>query len=375
MRRKILFLIALLAFFFLSSVVTSRSGTVISIASLKLQQQSTCSSTVTVSSAFGATSGSGSYACGSVVTFGVSPTVITEGEVRHVFSGWTCSGSGCYSGSANPASLITGGNNSVTTETTLWSTEYLLTISSNPSNAGSTDPGGSVWESAASVVSVSPQPSAPGWFFAYWSIDSLGNAGSSDQYPITMDSPHSVTANFVKLNVTTQLLNVTSTANGLVMRNPDGTFYRGDAFQISSKISVVAGGPLPENVITLVKYSFPAVSVAEFSSSNETYNAEFQILDTAPYSQQKVTATAYLYNEIGNVLVQSPSSSSQPFTVVQYHPIFSYFTYMEYNNLNSSTYARPFITLVRYDGNVPGYSYAGDANTDPFSAYNSTMER
>ena len=190
-----------------------------------------------------------------------------------------------------------------------------------------------------------------------------------------MDSPHSVTANFVKLNVTTQLLNVTSTANGLVMRNPDGTFYRGDAFQISSKISVVAGGPLPENVITLVKYSFPAVSVAEFSSSNETYNAEFQILDTAPYSQQKVTATAYLYNEIGNVLVQSPSSSSQPFTVVQYHPIFSYFTYMKYNNLNSSTYARPFITLVRYDGNVPGYSYAGDANTDPFSANNSTMER
>ena len=48
---------------------------------------------------------------------------------------------------------------------------------------------------------------------------------------------------------------------------------------------------------------------------------------------------------------------------------------MEYNNLSSTTYARPFVTLVRYDGNAPGYSYPGDANTDPFNAYNSTMER
>ncbi|MCL5068144.1 MAG: hypothetical protein M1368_07320, partial [Thaumarchaeota archaeon] len=375
MPRKILLIMALLAFFFLSTIVAGRTGTVISIASLNLQQQSTCSSTVTVSSAFGATSGSGSYACGSIVTFGVSPTAITEGEVRHVFSVWTCSGPGCYSGSANLAWLTTGGNNSVTTETALWSTEYLLTVSSNPSNAGRTDPHGSVWKSAGSVVSVSPQPSASGWFFAYWSVDSLGNAGSSDTYTITMDSPHSVTANFVKLNVTTQLLNVTSVADGLVMRNPDGTFYRGDVFQISSGISVVGGGLLPGNVIPLVKYSFPEVSVVELSSSNETHSAEFQILDSAPYSDQEVTATGYLYNEIGNVLVQSPSFSPQPFTVVQYHPIFSYFTYMEYNNLSSSTYARPFVTLVRYDGNVPGYSYAGDANTDPFRAYNSTMER
>ena len=378
MPRRILLLLALLAFFFLFAVVASRSTAITGVMSLNLQQQqqSMCTSTVTISSAFGATSGSGSYPCGSIVTFGVSPTTITEGGVRHVFSGWTCSGPGCYSGSANPASVTTGGNNSITTETALWSTEYLLTISSNPSDEGTTYPSGSVWESAGSVVSVSPRPMASGWFFAYWSLDSIGNAGSSDLYPITMDSPHSIIANFVKLNVTTQLLNVTSPANGLVLRNPDGTFYRGDAFQISSKISIAGGGPLPGNLLPLVKYSFPEFSVMELSSSsNGTYNAEFQILDTAPYSNQEVTGTGYLYNQIGNVLVQSPSSSSQPFTVVRYHPIFSYFTYMEYNNLNSSTYARPFVTLVRYDGNVPGYSYQGDANTDPFSASNSTMER
>ncbi len=378
MPRRILLLLALLAFFFLFAVVASRSTAMTGVTSLDLQQQqqSMCTSMVTVISAFGATSGSGSYPCGSIVTFGVSPTTITEGEVRHVFSGWTCSGPGCYSGSANPASVTSGGNNSVTSETALWSTEYLLTISSNPSDEGTTSPSGSVWESAGSVVSVSPQPSASGWFFAYWSIDSIGNDGSSDLYTITMRSPHFVIANFVKLDVTTQFLNVTSRANGLVLRNLDGTFYHGDAFQISSKVSVVAGGPLPVSVIPIVKYSFPEFSVAELSSSsNETYNAEFQVLDTAPYSNQEVIATGYLFNQIGNALVQSPSSSSQPFTIVQYHPIFSYFTYMEYNNLNSSTYARPFVTLVRYNGNVPGYLYQGDANTDPFSASNSTMER
>ena len=104
------------------------SGTTIIFA-----QQQPCTSTVSVGSAYGATFGSGSYSCGASLAFGVSPTTITSGDVEYVFSGWSCSGAGCYSGSADPASLTTGGNNSVITETAQWMTEYLLTISSNPS--------------------------------------------------------------------------------------------------------------------------------------------------------------------------------------------------------------------------------------------------
>ena len=48
---------------------------------------------------------------------------------------------------------------------------------------------------------------------------------------------------------------------------------------------------------------------------------------------------------------------------------------MLYNSRSPSTYARPFVTLVRYGGNDPGYSYAGDANTAQVTAGNDTRER
>ena len=61
--------------------------------------------------------------------------------------------------------------------------------------------------------------------------------------------------------------------------------------------------------------------------------------------------------------------------MVNYDPYFNYFTYMDYNSANSSAYERPFVTLVRYDGNNPGYSYGGNANTAPITAVNDTRER
>lgn len=66
---------------------------------------------------------------------------------------------------------------------------------------------------------------------------------------------------------------------------------------------------------------------------------------------------------------------AESFAVVQYQPHFTSFTYMLYNSKNASTYGRPFVTLVRYGGNNPGYSYAGDANTAPITANNDTGER
>ena len=335
------------------------------------QPQSYCTTTVMVNSAFGSTTGSGSYTCGAQVTFSVFPGSITNGGVRHIFSGWSCSGAGCYAGASDPASITTGGNNSVTSETAEWRTEYLLTVSTT--GQGSTTPNGSLWEEAGAQVSIIPEaPGASGWFFAYWSLDSQVNAGSPQQFTLDMDSPHSVTANFVKLNLTTRLLNV-SIAGG-DRRNPDGTFYRGDAFLISYNISEVGGLPLPSGITTIPSFSSGSGVLEEVSPpQGASGTAEFEVLNTSPFAPHEVSLLASLQN--GNVLVQSPSSSSQPFAVVQYDPIFSCFTYMEYNNLSSTTYARPFVTLVRYNGNVPGYSYAGDANTDPFESYNSTQER
>ena len=335
------------------------------------EQQSSCTTTVIVDSAFGSTTGSGPHTCGAQVNFSVFPGSITSGDVRHLFSGWSCSGAGCYAGPSDAASITTGGNNSVISETADWRTEYLLSVSTT--GQGSATPNGSLWEIAGAQVSIIPEaPGAPGWFFAYWSLDSQVNAGSSQQFTLSMDAPHSVTANFVKLNLTTRLLNV-SIAGG-DQRNPDGTFYRGDAFLISYSISVVGGLPLPSGITTVPAFSFGSGVLEEVSSSQgASGTAEFEVLNTSPFAPHEVTLMASLRN--GNFLIQSPSSSSESFAVVQYDPIFSCFTYMEYNNLSSTTYARPFVTLVRYDGNVPGYSYAGDANTGPFESYNSTEER
>ena len=83
--------------------------------------------------------------------------------------------------------------------------------------------------------------------------------------------------------------------------------------------------------------------------------------------------TAKAFNYQGALL--GSKTQKQPFAVVNYAPYFKYFTYMEYNSKNSSAYERPFVTLVRYDGNNPGYSYGGDANTAPITAVNDTRER
>ena len=84
-----------------------------------------------------------------------------------------------------------------------------------------------------------------------------------------------------------------------------------------------------------------------------------------------MTAKAFNYQDT----LLGSKTQKQPFAVVNYDPYFNYFTYMEYNSANSSAYERPFVTLVRYDGNNPGYSYGGNANTAPIMAVNDTRER
>ncbi|MDA4131685.1 MAG: hypothetical protein OK454_00970 [Thaumarchaeota archaeon] len=68
--------------------------------------------------------------------------------------------------------------------------------------------------------------------------------------------------------------------------------------------------------------------------------------------------------------------SSQPFAVVRYDPTFTSYAYMMYGNSTSpSSLERPWVLLVRYDGNLPGYSYAGDNNTHPFNGSSTLAER
>lgn len=323
---------------------------------------------LSVNSAYGQTFGSGSYPNGTSASFGVSSTVVYDsaGTIRYVFSGWTCSGTGCYSGPDSSASVIMNDN---IVETASWVAQYLLstTITGN----GIVNPSGEGWYAVGSAVPVSESTQTAGWYFAYWSLDGQ-NVGSSQSYTVSMDSPHDLVANFVKPEIESRLSNV-SNAYGNNLRNPDGTFYRLDEFAIQYDALIVGGSPFPSSVSFIFNVAYPQAALNEISSGSGY--AVFVVLPGARFSPYNIIVSASIFNAADNSNRILPINNQEPFAVVNYFPHFAYLTYMDYNFLNSPSYERPFITLVRYDGNSPGYSYSGDANTDPFNALNSTAER
>ena len=65
------------------------------------------------------------YPNGTTATFGISATTVysPEGTTRYIFAGWSCSGSGCYSGSSPSDSVVMNDN---IVENADWITQYLL---------------------------------------------------------------------------------------------------------------------------------------------------------------------------------------------------------------------------------------------------------
>jgi hypothetical protein len=325
--------------------------------------------TLSENSPYGTTYGSGSYSNGTTANFGVSPTTVysLSGTTRYIFVGWSCSGNGCYSGSSSSASVVMNDN---IVENANWLTQYLL--STSVTGNGSVNPSGQNWYDAGSIVHVSETPQGGGWIFAYWQLDGE-NVGSSQTYTVTMNSPHDLVANFIEAAIQSKLVNVTD-SYGNNLRNPDGTFYRLDKFEIQYDV-IIAGGnrTLPPSVTFVVNITYPQNVLSE-TEKGSGY-AIFTVLPNAAFAPYNITLTASILNSVDGSRRAIPSYGYEPFAVVDYSPHFTYFTYMDYNALNSSAYERPFVILLRYDGNSPGYSYSGDINTDPFSALNSTGER
>ena len=170
-----------------------------------------------------------------------------------------------------------------------------------------------------------------------------------------------------------RLLNVTD-SYGNNLRNPDGTFYRLDKFEIQYNVVVVGGnGRLPPSITFVANVTYPQNVLSETEKGSDF--SMFTILPNAASAPYNITLTASILNSVDNSRRSIPNYNYEPFAVVGYSPYFAYFTYMDYNALNSSAYERPFVVLLRYDGNSPGYGYSGDINTDPFDSSNSTGER
>lgn len=173
------------------------------------------------------------------------------------------------------------------------------------------------------------------------------------------------------LTFQTEMSNVTNSAHQ-VFRNPDGSFYHDDEFIVNYTYSFLFMQQRPDIKVVVEPQLDPSfVKLTAFQNSGSTGYFLFTVANSTGTS--KITMTAEAFNYQGALL--GSKTQNQPFAVVNYAPYFKYFTYMEYNSANSSAYERPFVTLVRYDGNNPGYSYSGDANTAPIIAVNDTRER
>jgi hypothetical protein len=173
------------------------------------------------------------------------------------------------------------------------------------------------------------------------------------------------------LQLTTRMANFTN-PQGYLLRNPDGSFYHEDEFFVNYTYSFLFMQQRPDiKVYVAVQYDPSFVKLTKYENASSTGYFLFTVANRTGTSEITVTARAFNYlDEILGIKIQK-----QPFAVVNYAPYFKEFTYMEYNYLNSSAYERPFATLVRYDGNNPGYAYGGDTNTDPVIAVNDTRER
>ncbi|MGB9694238.1 MAG: hypothetical protein ACPLYF_05280 [Fervidobacterium sp.] len=132
--------------------------------------------------------------------------------------------------------------------------------------------------------------------------------------------------------------------------NPDGTYYPGDAFKIGYDVTLGVNETFLGLVVSYDKNTFKASK-----SGNEWF---FEILKSARPGTYKITFTAYANytymegNETRWRIVSS--SSSQEVRIVKYEPRFTVLlNYTLYKDEHSLEYEKPFVIIVRYDGNGP----------------------
>ncbi|MDG7011774.1 MAG: hypothetical protein JRN17_01630 [Nitrososphaerota archaeon] len=189
-----------------------------------------------------------------------------------------------------------------------------------------------------------------------------------------LTTSESVTVVQLVVSLQTHLINVTD-SQGSLLRNEDGTFYRNDSFCESWTATFQFAAQRTDIKINITSAA-PSLRVLNYSADPLGRTGRFcYVVETnAAYRSQNVTLVARALNWQGVSL--GLKSSSQPFAVVRYDPQFTAYAYMEYRNSTaSSSLERPWVLFVRYDGNDPDYSYAGDSNTRPFNGSITLQER
>lgn len=177
---------------------------------------------LSVISTIGNVAGNGWYDEGATATFSVPLESIEIGTgIRHFFDGWEGVGFGAYSGTDNPRAVQM--LNPIT-ETAIWETQYYLTTTVSPADAGTVVPASpGDWYESGSTVEISAVAN-PGNQFARWSGDYTGTLNPAS---LQMDEPKSVTALFgdeTQVVIRTIPPGLEYTVDG-VLHNAMQTFY------------------------------------------------------------------------------------------------------------------------------------------------------
>jgi hypothetical protein len=174
------------------------------------------------------------------------------------------------------------------------------------------------------------------------------------------------------------MINVTSSSTGQLLRNPDGSFYHNDSFctQWSETFTLSQQRPDINVVASIAANETGTIHILNSTrTSNTAGRLCYAISDSAQYGPYDLSLSFSTLSPSG-LKTAHIDYTKTPFTVVRYDPLFKYFIYMDYNNLASTSYARPFVLIVQYYGNTPGISnYPGNTNTAPITSVNDTGER
>ena len=150
---------------------------------------------------------------------------------------------------------------------------------------------------------------------------------------------------------------------GRPRRNADGTFYPGDAFNVTFTAET-------RNIeFRLLRFRFD--EGAFYGSAISTASSGWMVLEikksasAGRYFLNVTAEAAYTSASGGRVIVAS--SASVPVEIVAYNPHFTVLTsYIILNGGGGSVFGKPLAIIVRYDGNGPDYNLDQRAVIDGF---------
>ena len=243
----------------------------------------------------GTTSGGGTYNSGSSVTVTATP------NSGYTFSNWTENGAQISTNSSYTFT-ISSSRTLVANFAAIPPTQYTVSLSSNPSNGGTTS-GGGTYNSGSSVTVTATSNS--GYTFTNWTENGT-QVSTSSSYTFTISSSRTLVANFTAIPPTQYSVSLSSNPTNGGTTSGGGTYNSGSSVTVSA---IANSGYLFSSWTESATQVSTSSSYTFTISSNRTLVANFSIAATPT-----ITVSTHSLPDFGSVIV-GQNSSAQPYTV------------------------------------------------------------